>query len=190
MTWMRSYTRWTWQKNGKWKECTEFCCSTNNNPDICMLKLSDQTQDHAQHPCTTAIWSHIQYINLGKHFHSGFYGSSFFKCQQKLLFLWIMGNNFSLAGSEIIRTGEQHIQACFGISTKGQWIYAAVCFITRVRLNANKEALWCMSPTLLNQYGQRIDYDVWWLRLLCLCTGTQHRTQHQQVLSHRKKKYY
>lgn len=152
-----------------------------------MLKLSDLTQDHAQHPCTTVIWSHIQYINLGKHFRSGFYGSSFFKCQQKLLFLWIMGNNFSLAGSEIIRTGEQHIQACLDISTKGQWIYAAVCFITRVRLNANKEALWCMSPTLLNQYGQRNDYDVWWLRLLCLCTATQHRTQHQQVLSHRKK---
>lgn len=68
--------------------------------------------------------------------------------------LFIAGNCFSLAGGEIIRTREQHIQACFGISTKGQWIYAAACFITEVRWNVNKEAMWCMSPTLLNQYGK------------------------------------
>lgn len=97
-----------------------------------MLKLSDQTQDRAQPPPSHHC-DMIPSINLGKHYRSGFYGSSSFKCQQKLLLLFIMGNNFSLPGSEIIRTVEQHIQVCFGISTKGQWIYAAACFITRVR---------------------------------------------------------
>lgn len=130
MTWMRSYTKWTWKKNSKREECPWFCCSATNNPHICVLKLSYQTEDHAQRPFHHCDM--IPSINLGKHCCSGFYGSSSFRCLQKLLFLFITGNNFS-AGSEIIRTGEQHIQVCFGISTKGQWIYAAVCFITRVR---------------------------------------------------------
>lgn len=76
----------TQNEHGKKMTGETTCCSTINNPDICMLQLRDQTQNRSQRPHSDMIPS----INFGKHCRSGFYGSSSYKRQQKLLFLGII----------------------------------------------------------------------------------------------------
>lgn len=54
---------------------------------------------------------------------SGFHGSSTLWCWIMRCFFIAEYKTFSEPGSEIIRTAEQQIPVCFGISTKGQWAH-------------------------------------------------------------------
>lgn len=150
-----------WDKKER-KGLSTPTCPTNNIPEYIKIHFScdvkrrfnrnHRTQDHV---CCLLALPHLSkwpLLILSKQRVSGFYGSSSLRCWIKLFFFFIDENNFGLAGSEIIRTTEQQIPVCFGISTKGQ--RALNMFYYRRQMKCGQRSfVWCM--------GRLCRIDIW-----------------------------